>query len=722
MKNLAVLSGVLIAVLVVLLLFRDEIAESSFRVRPEEARQAARASVNVDAPASDAEARESLNDPIETSAKIPADGVTDPQTVLVVRAISSDTGEPVPDIRVAVFNKAEANEGLTAFKSAITDGDGNALLQVPPDADLLVSWRRPEDFLGRMHIDVSALDEGEERVATVELPTEGSHFHGRVVDRENVTPIVGAQIHVDPGVVVIAGTDLEAGDNLLSTKPTAARTGLSGEFALPFDSWNYSYALITATGYAPATFRLDQGFDSRASARVIEMDRESLLRGVVIGPTEELLVHLITEGYNLDHGASIGSGEELTWKVLVNANGTFELGGLPARAPLRASIHGPDGALLKLPVPLLLAAGETREVRWEVGVGTSIHGVVIDESGGPVDGLSIWLAPATEGPHRFLYRFESHIATRTDASGLFTFENVAAGNWRIGPEPSDTRDRELNGDSIAPDPIEVSISASAREQHVRLPIHRNLFIRGRVLADNGRPRADRWVTATQKGRSLNAVSAEDGSFVIGPLTPGAYTLAVMGAEEDAPSKPILVEAGAENAVIRLPAGASVSGTIVIRGSGEMPEGGAHVSILEGAEFYTSTFSPTGGFEFDGLAPGTYTIVASQDSGLSGLRTDLNIAAGTPLTGVVVELSEGAMVRVGYSGSKAAAFVNLYWRGHPVAMDGIGRGEEQLFVVPAGHISVDLFARDDWTSELPRPVTKKFEAVAGETTTIEFADP
>ncbi len=229
------------------------------------------------------------------------------------------------------------------------------------------------------------------------------------------------------------------------------------------------------------------------------------------------------------------------------------------------------------------------------------------------------------------------------------------------------------------------------------------------------------MTAYQGGKSLLNQSAEDGSFVIGPMTPGTYTLVVMGGESDAPSIPLLADAGEEYVEIRLPAGGFLSGTVVDRVNGEKPDGSIKVSIYDGAESYSSTSSPTGNFEFDGLPPGTYTVVAKTNLGLIGVRSNLNVVAGTPLPDVVVELSEGARIRVGYSGSRAFAHVILYSHGAPVAFNAIAAGAEDIFAVPPGQISVKLRALDDWTGELPDPVTKEVNVAVGETVTVEFAD-
>ncbi len=722
MKRLAVLLGATIAVLLVLLLRDNGKVEGTLDVPPAGAKQEARASVEIELPATGAKPRVSLEDSSEGSPDLPEQAAPEQGAILRVHVVSSETGEPAPDIRVNAFRTLKRTESTTSsFATVITGDDGRARFPVPSDVDLRLFFHRPGEHFGGTSLEVPALHVGEERLVIFKLLTERSQFHGRVVTRANAVPIEGAEIRVDPGSVVIAAAELGTEGHLIGSKPRAAVTGPAGEFALPIDGWNHSNALITATGYGPLVVNVGQGHETLADEYVVELERAANLTGVIVGSTEALVVQLATDFFQLGERGPLGGGTGIMWKVRVGDDGTFKLPDLPARAPLKASVHGPDGPVLMISTPLQLTAGETREVLWKVGSGASIRGQVIDESGGQINELAIWLAPATEGPLSFLYRFESHETTRTDATGAFVFENVAVGNWRVGPEPSDSDNREVGRDAIAPAPIVVSIGAGMREVHVQLPIHRGLFIKGRVLAGDGRPRADRWVHAYQEGRALNDQSAEDGSFVIGPLTPGTYTVGVSGGGSDAPSTPLLAEAGEEYVEIRLPAGGSVSGTVVDRVTGEKSDGTVEVSVFDGGNSYTSRSTRTETFEFDGLTPGTYTIVATTDFGLIGIRNNLNVLAGTPLTDVVVELSKGARIRVGYSGSKAFAQVILKNQGGPVSTDTIAAGAEQVFVVPPGNISVELRAFDDWTNALPDPVTKEVNVAGGETVTVDFAE-
>src|SRR6185295_6513656 len=90
-------------------------------------------------------------------------------------------------------------------------------------------------------------------------------------------------------------------------------------------------------------------------------------------------------------------------------------------------------------------------------------------------------------------------------------------------------------------------------------------------------------------------SQEDGSFALGPLGPGRFTLRAMNSGKFAPSDMVRAEAGQADVTLRLRAGGSFRGRVVDAQTGE----GCAADLA-----WTPQHQGTGDFEFGTTMSGT----------------------------------------------------------------------------------------------------------------------
>jgi hypothetical protein len=201
-------------------------------------------------------------------------------------------------------------------------------------------------------------------------------------------------------------------------------------------------------------------------------------------------------------------------EVRSDADGRFALRGLPPGLTLsRYEIRHPEHRTLqgeRSP----LKGGESRTLKLEPGC--KVAGIVVDEQGRPIPRAMVEVRRSGRLGHEF--------TTQTTYDGRFRFGGVTPGRWMVVIQPE--RHAPAFGQVVATQdrPVE--------NQYIAGPAS---YISGKVIGPDGEPVARAavgWaqpvderghaVEALEPGRMTN--TAEDGTFRLGPLSQGEFSL------------------------------------------------------------------------------------------------------------------------------------------------------------------------------------------------------
>lgn len=160
---------------------------------------------------------------------------------------------------------------------------------------------------------------------------------------------------------------------------------------------------------------------------------------------------------------------------------------------------------------------------------------------------------------------------------------------------------------------------------------------------------DRKVTAvgTRYGFTYQTTSLTDGTFLFENVQPDVYQFTVDGVVVG-PYDPIFLQRNqqVQGITLSLSQGVALSGRILMQGNGTPVASPTISAFADDGGAYFGRLTPNGGYVFDGLKPGTYTLVANAAGrartilsglvvGANGLTQDVTMAAEAKITGSVV---------------------------------------------------------------------------------------
>ncbi len=662
------------------------------------------------------------------SAELAAD-----QALLRVHTLAKETGEPIgrvrvfmiPDPMTSEFGQTKPGKGSrgSAHDSLITPEDGWVEFVLPAGQAFRVCAATARSSV--VNEPVSPLAALERRELTISLQTrDDKHHFGRVVAASDGTPIDGAEIvKLDGGLGQIVESDV------------LATTRRGGAFDLDFASWSPTHIAIRATRYATAWATLDEGHDSVELAREYRLELAATANVRVIQRSRPVVgasVSLETRSYNLRVPSESKNldmfwfaDRDARWNANTDANGTAVVHGLPPTVQFTLSAKPFDGVAFHAAEPVQFTAGETRELTIDVAGSSAISGRIIDQRGNPVASYDVWMK-ATEVPRLgALFRRSDKPAriTSTDEQGRFELSNVGAGEWSVGPAA-------INDDAVPMDqriaPFAVPIKVEDGGPPIDTVIHawRGLTIEGRVEDAGGAPSVDGWVTAFDLDQVVGDVptchSREDGSFVLGPLPDLSLKIKARAMHNGgAPSEPIVAHAGDRNVVIRMRAGASISGrTIDARTRDPLkchielhaihPES---VGMLRSSQ---SGVSDT--FKFDGLVAGSYEVVVQGPAGGVGVFGPIDAIAGRAIDNVEVLVAEPAHLTLHYVGDADVWEYAVVVSGVSIEAEAIKRDIPVTVNTPSGKVTIRMFDTDE------RPIEERtLDLVSGQTLDLVFGE-
>jgi hypothetical protein len=205
-----------------------------------------------------------------------------------------------------------------------------------------------------------------------------------------------------------------------------------------------------------------------------------------------------------------------------------------------------------------LEPGENRSVELELGNGTLLQGVLLDQDERPIGSHELWLERAEAGAAPAFDVFDqgrqANAVTQTDALGRFRFEDVPAGDWLVGfacSAPARADEKEIAKLYASVATIEHMSTDTTRE--VTLRTVKGLWIKGRVVDRNGAPVQDGEVMCHGPSGQGSSVTRTDalGRFIVGPVVRGECTLTATDQSESLTSAPVTARAGDADVVVKL---------------------------------------------------------------------------------------------------------------------------------------------------------------------------
>jgi len=682
----------------------------------------------------------------------PSEGATD--EVLLLQIVDEETGKPIAETPVALgFPKGPASfRVVNSSKGTVgdilaTDDTGSVRFAVKPGEDYTAFVDGRASGHQSSLVRIAAFEKDAFRKVRVEL-VEGPllPFFGKLVDSKTGLPIAGAQVWTDRAShegesstttwttlqESLEGDPWTEGIEWEISGTFEAVTRDTGRFEVGVGSLqSVASARIYASGYGPVILLLT---DTRQDARrplVVRAARAARLRGVLRdrerNPIPGLWIAASTSGESLTHGGSYGSKvETYTWKARTGPDGSFELRGLPAEVQLSMEVLDEKTGTLVLPKSaLLLGYAEERDLEWTVGPPQPLLGILVDETGSPVGGVLVQLAPASSvTSSTYFGDFGSNKRmVGTDALGRFRFEAVAPGLWFVGPRAG------VVPSSFAPYGTRVDFPFDGP---LVLLAHAGLYIEGRYVSEDGQPIPGLSISVTMEDGSgrVRAESDAKGHFRIGPLAPGPHTvwpgldvdpvtMDSMTIEEwdETPFRgwlPVsalgVITAGASGLEIVMTRSGSIKGTAQDPASGKIIN--ARFTIFRTAKGRVTAegWSPLDtGFYYQLLLPGSYTVVARTLDNRVGVLNGVAVLPDGDKAGLIIPVAKGSVLVVRSDESDGMRY--------RVEVDGIAVGtfasEAGAVVVPPGDGRV---IRLDGAETESKPA--KF--VAGKLTFVDFS--
>jgi hypothetical protein len=268
----------------------------------------------------------------------------------------------------------------------------------------------------------------------------------------------------------------------------------------------------------------------------------------------------------------------------------------------------------------------------------------------------------------------------------------------------------------------IDVLEGSFRQEVRLEVHRGLYIRGRVLDPAGEDAPEGYVMGTTELAQwpLSVRTDSEGTFALGPLVPGAYSLLAHAAsfraagESLANSETVEAQGGDEGVVLRLRRGGSLSGTLLDGETGSGCAGGLVHSCVESDAVTMRQADEDGTFHVAGLLPGTYHLAGMASGKRAGVLRDVTVQAGVETGPLVLKLVPGALLRVKYAGERGYLNYRISSEGVLVGVNGISAGGTSETSVPAGR----LLIQSRWLKEVEQ---QEIELAVGQEAELVFGE-
>jgi protocatechuate 3,4-dioxygenase beta subunit len=395
----------------------------------------------------------------------------------------------------------------------------------------------------------------------------GASISGQVVDAKTQLPIVGAPVLLSedrPGIFTTLAGMISLPGGLTDAKGRfqIARV-LPGTYRL----------LAQRTGYEAAPLIVEVRSGERAE-KTINAQRLARVSGVVLDeerkPVAAAAIRVESEDVRRQMLFAPGAGGPMpppppprfassrpTWS---SADGEWVIREAPVdrEAKLEAVRPGlPRGES----DPMKLASGEKREkVVLVIPRGITVTGRVLTRDGAPLPNATVEARPREQGAMGNVVRIVQRVGgpaevsdgVTTGTDGTFTMQ-LARGTY----------DFVADGDGYAAETLR-AIDVQGDVEPLTFALGESVVVTGRVVRADGSGIPDVSVNA-MGGSARNATTGPDGSFTIEELAPGTIQLMAIKIA-DYIREVVTVDAPASNVEIRIPAGGTIRGRVLEKGT------------------------------------------------------------------------------------------------------------------------------------------------------------
>lgn len=641
---------------------------------------------------------------------------------LVVQIVGSETGAPVPGVRVFLhesdcgggqWSHAEGSLAEAEDEAPLSDAEGRVEFPVRAGVEYCVSAEMEDESAGGGEQPVGVIDPGERREVQIAIPTQPDQLvYARVFDGETDEPIVGANVRLQVHRLQNWGdpAETDAGEVLGKTV-----TDGEGVFAALLPSWREPLAYVEAPRWSLAIVPLTPGHET-----------PELALPVPLRPSGEVTVHVF-DGFRDRSGLAVRLKMDPLWLIVTEGpsdfpdmpnapavllravtgpDGRASLGEVPSNAPFEVEVVGDGTREFRTRDNLRLEPGERREFEVDLTAGTEIAGTLIDAADGSfISGHEIWLAVAIfPRPTTFGYfeGYDAYARTTTDSAGGFRFTNVPPGDWWVGPAATQSPNDPVMSNALAPIADYVRIPPGTITMAVDLETHRGSYLQGKVIDSQGQPAEDSLVSANAGDRHFCwTMSDRVGLFSVGPLIPAVYEVTACGVGGDADSIAERADATeGKELQLQLRRGARIAGRLL--SSGEPVNRNATLDLVSRGNSSVETGDCTmwlyddekASFCFDGLLPGRYDLLASTDRYELAIVRDLVVETGEHLDDVELELLPGARLELSLAHGDEWIEVRVFASGELVATGWVGPEESTFMVVPPGSSTLRVLDEED----------------------------
>ena len=523
-----------------------------------------------------------------------------PEATVVGRVIREDDGQPVAQAYVTLSPDQRGAE-RTGRRAAFSDAEGGfRITGVAPGRHVVGAIG---DHLATARETPIVVEAGQ-TTDDMELVVETRSMVTGVVT-DGGKPVAGALVWAktnDPGRTSDTAVSQADGSFVLGRVPR----GQVRFVARPYEV------------VSPRTFQVER---ARHDGVAIEVGALGTITGLVVRGDRPV------DGAQLElHGSN---SNEVT-PVRTGADGRFEARGL---RPGRWVVYGSseqDGAFGRAP-DVQLERGGKADIRIDLMYSAAISGMVVDQDGEPVPGVSVEFRHGSMDDFGF--------ATTPDDGRFRAATMVGGGSYEVTVRRRSGSSGGLRPAAGSRFPRVLLADGASEVTGLVLAVRLDrLSIAGRVVDENGDPVADARVAAEVAEQGLapsfsyarhqaSAVTDVEGRFSIGDLSAGSYAVqarASTGQEAVVHG----VSAGRKDLAIVLPSPGTVEGTLV--GFGEAPrvfaarQGSSAAGAVTRGSVSGSTFSIR-------LTPGTYVVSGRSSTEAASARVDVRAGATSRIT-------------------------------------------------------------------------------------------
>ncbi len=624
-------------------------------------------------------------------------------TVLALRVVSEEEGEPLGGVRVVIRGERR--------KTKTTDAAGRIEREVEAGVPHTVAVVR-----GGEERPVEPLASGERREVVLRLPTV--ELWGRVVARESGLPIAGARLDAESAMTFGPQTTLVSGEDgafrLHIARPVTAVPSSRAWAPASAETALVTLAIelvVAAPDRATWTGVVHAPRGEGGAELVVSLARAARLVVLAVDedgePIERARVHLTRP-----------DGPKLFWRGSCDAAGRFEVDGVSVEQPLELVVAAGERRVKR--TIDALQPGERRDVHVALGPEVTVLGRVIDSDGAPVS-CQVWMVDAGEpaAERYFRAREEPEHTAGSDGDGRFQIKHVRPGWWWIGPASGQRPLGALaySGASqgmMAPWARVVAIPPEPQEQDLVLVVRRDLSVSGTVVGRDGR-HAPRVVARSLVGAgSLEGTCQDDGTFRL-ELGPGSHEL-VAHHPSLGRSELVVVESGERELVLELSGGVAVRGRVlgVVSPPADDPDSD-EIGLVAGwpaggdsGSMPAQEISRSGEFVLEKLAAGRYHLLASTFDGRMGTAV-IEVVHGNDEVLVEIPLARTGQLVVRRDAGESTSGVR--WRGGSGLSLTCGGVEITQIPIPVWR-DLDLPDLDGWTAQRSDPSLEFFPAPIG----------